>query len=231
MCSYDCTVFPANATYVRQSGVALAHILAMSPSSFCHVQLPMIQAQTSVSALVKHKRLLEDQFMRSNLNIVYNVQLLFAKPDGAGRDQRALSQQCLALVHNNFDASEAEWLRSDAVKEGKLGPVSLVKFSEFLGHDEVSRPSAQSRVEQILVPVFRVILSDVFSRVAISCSRKLFLVLGRLGVLVVCELVASPAVVQEGCGCPHSAGAGVHEGHGHQDRRSLHHLRFDPEQA
>eukprot|EP00438_Fugacium_kawagutii_P023793 Skav228140 [mRNA] locus=scaffold2683:22736:26272:- [translate_table: standard] len=153
MCCYDCTVFPANATYVRQSGVALANILAMSPAAFCHTQFPVIQGQTSVGALVKHRRLLEDQFMRSNLNIVYNVSLLFSKPDGAGRDQRALSQQCLALVHNNYDAAECAWMQSNPVQEGKLGPVNLVRFQDFIGFDEVNRPSAQARVEQILVPV------------------------------------------------------------------------------
>lgn len=148
MVTYDATIFPSNATYVRQSGLTAANVLAMSGSNFCHAQFPALQAQTSVAALVKHRRLLEDQFFRSNLNIVNGAQLLFTKPE-SGRDSRGLSQPCLAMFHNNFDSPQ--WLSSVPIKEGKLGPVSLIKFSDFIGFDDTNRPSAQARVEQMLV--------------------------------------------------------------------------------
>ena len=149
MCAYDCTIFPSNAMYVRQSGLAMANILSMSPGNFGHMQFPVLQSQTSMSALVKHRRLLEDQFMKASLNVIYNVQLLFAKPEPtSGRDGRALNQPCLALMHTNYD--QPDWLKSDPIKEGKLGPVNLIKFSDFIGFDDTNRPSAQARVEQPL---------------------------------------------------------------------------------
>ena len=155
MCCYDCTVFPSNATYVKQSGLALSNLLALTSSSFCHCQMPLLQSQTSIGAVVKHRRLLEDQFMRGNLNIIWQVQQLYSKPDGGGRDNRALSQPCLALVHNNFD--NPEWLKSEAIIKGNIGPAPLIRFNDLLGFDETTRPSAQSRVEQILAFQF---LSD-----------------------------------------------------------------------
>ena len=103
------------------------------------------------ASFVKHRRLLEDLFFKNNLNIVNGVQLLFTKPEVGGRDNRALAQPCLALMHNNFDSPD--WMKSDAVKEGKVGPVPLLKFGDFLGFDETTRPSASARVEQTLVSV------------------------------------------------------------------------------
>ena len=52
------------------------------------------------------------------------------------------------MIHQTFD--NPEWLQSDAIVKGKLGPVPLIKFQEFIGYDETTRPSAPGRVEQLL---------------------------------------------------------------------------------
>lgn len=165
MCTYDCTVFPSNATYVRQTGLCASNILSLSSGAFCHLQFPVYQPQTSASAVLKHRRILEDQFMRSNLNILLPVQLLFSKAEGGARDNRSLNQPCLALLHNNFEASE--WQRSEPVQQGKIGPVPLLRFSDFLGYDDTTRPSSQGRVEQILAMALS---SRVYIQSFFSCS-------------------------------------------------------------
>ena len=147
--TFDTTVFPANSLYVKSAQHAVASILSMGSTSMCHMQLPMMQSQTTTSALLTHKRLLEDQFMKANLNITNHVQLLFKKEDSTAADRRALSQCCLALTHNNFPQNE--WVQScTAVKSGCLGPVSLLRYNDFLGYDETTRPGASARVEQTL---------------------------------------------------------------------------------
>lgn len=149
LCTFDCTVFPANSLYVKSCQTVAASALAMGSTTLCHVQMPVVQSQTSPSAVLTHRRLLEDQFFKANLNINNHVQLLFKKEDCSTQDKRALSQLCLALTHNNFPANE--WVaNSTAVKSGVLGPVSLLRCSDFLGYDEASRPGASARVEQKL---------------------------------------------------------------------------------
>lgn len=148
LCGYDATVFPANAGYARQSILAVAAILGMSPSNCCHYQVPIYQSQTTVPAMVKHRRLIEDQLIASKLSIVNSIQLLFCKEDSSARDQRALSQPAVALLHTNF--SESPWHSSRALVEGKVGPVPLLPVAQFLGYDDTSRPGASARVEQIL---------------------------------------------------------------------------------
>ena len=113
------------------------------------MQMPLVQSQTTPSAVLTHRRLLEDQFFKANLNINNHVQLLFRKDDSTAQDKRSLSQLCLALTHNTFPQND--WtMNSTAVKTGVLGPVSLLRCADFLGYDEASRPGASARVEQKL---------------------------------------------------------------------------------
>ena len=172
LCCYDCTVFPSNATYVRQTGLCVSNILSLSSGAVCHLQFPVSQPQTSAAAVLKHRRILEDQFMRSNLNILLPVQLLFSKPEGSARDNRSLNQPCVAMLHNNFETSE--WQKAEAVQQGKIGPVPLLKFSDFLGYDDTTRPSAQGRVEQIPAMTFQV---ESISKVYFLMNTCLFLIL------------------------------------------------------
>ena len=173
LCGYDATVFPSNATYVRQSITALATILGMG-SDFCgHYQVPVFQSQTTMSAMVKHRRLIEDQLIANKLSIVNSFQLLYSKEESTARDTRALSQQCIGLVHGNFP--ESSWLASRVLVEGKLGPVPLLPFNQFLGYDDTTRPGASARVEQMLSRMFQtacVLFTFVF--LGEACSRHVW---------------------------------------------------------
>ncbi|CAK9054749.1 FO synthase subunit 1 [Durusdinium trenchii] len=52
----------------------------------------------------------------------------------------------VAVFHANFD--NCAWMDSSAVKEGRLGPIPLIRVADFIGYDDVKRPSASARVEQ-----------------------------------------------------------------------------------
>jgi hypothetical protein len=149
LCAYDATVFPANAAYVRNSIGALASILGMGPNCCGHYQVTVFQSQTTMPAMVKHRRLIEDQLIASKMSIVNAFQLLFNKDEStSSRDQRALSQPCIGLLHSNFP--DSAWLSSRVLVEGKLGPVPLLPFNQFQGYDDITRPGASARVEQTL---------------------------------------------------------------------------------
>ena len=149
LCAYDATVFPSNASYVRNSIGALAAILGMGPNSCGHYQVTVFQSQTTMPAMVKHRRLIEDQLIANKLTIVNAFQLLFQKDESASsRDQRALSQPCVGVPHSNYP--DSAWLASRVLVEGKLGPVPLLPFNQFQGYDEITRPGASARVEQTL---------------------------------------------------------------------------------
>ena len=57
------------------------------------------------------------------------------------------------LVHGNFP--DSSWLASRVLVEGKLGPVPLLPFNQFLGYDDTTRPGASARVEQMLSRMFQ----------------------------------------------------------------------------
>lgn len=145
----DFTVFPANASYVAAALKTFAALLSMTSNAVGLVMYPVWQTQTSESALVKHRQLLDNAFLKAGLSMKNLVQLLYTKPDSPARDARSLSQLGLATFHSHFDSHA--FANCKPVREGKLGPCPLIKISEFVGYDlEVSKPGASARVEQTL---------------------------------------------------------------------------------
>ena len=65
-------------------------------------------------------------------------------------------------------------MRSAAVLEGRIGPVPLLRVSDFVGYNELCRPGAAARVEQFLAwtVMFMVALEA-------SCERYVFLIGGQ----------------------------------------------------
>lgn len=146
MCSMDCTVWPADSSYLQNALSVLGSILAMSSSYFGLVMHPVLQSQTTRQAVLKHKHLLENSLQKQQLTSHQSIQILYCKPDSTSRDGRGLSQLATAVFHESFDASP--WTESMAVREGKCGPCKLLPISQFLGYDDVSKPGASARVEQ-----------------------------------------------------------------------------------
>lgn len=144
----DCTVFPANSSYLVAAAKTFATLLSMSSTMLGLVLFPVMQSQTSESALVKHRQQLENLLLKGGLSVINLIQLLFAKPDSTARDTRNRHQLALASFHSHFGAHAFQ--QCTPVRDGKLGPVPLLKICDFLGYDSESKPGASARIEQCL---------------------------------------------------------------------------------
>lgn len=144
------TLYPALASYVKNSFHILGSVAAMSPAHCAFIMLPVDQKQTTDQARVKHRRLIEDFLFKSNMSYGQELAVLYTKPESGPRDGRPMSQVSLLSFHNSYLYSDNPWVEGDAMVHGRVGPVPLIKISDMLGYDGASRPSASARVEQIL---------------------------------------------------------------------------------
>ena len=126
----------------------LATVLSQSGGNLAHVQYPMPHKGMAATTCIKHRRTIEDLMIKNKISLEGHVALLFQRSSNAtAQDQRSLSQPCVAAWCSAF---HSEWAESKAVVEGRLGPYPLIRVAEFLGFDDVSRPSPQARIEQSL---------------------------------------------------------------------------------
>ncbi len=123
ICTLDCTVFPANATYLAAALKVFTTLMSMSSTMIGLVMLPVLQSQTSESAVVKHRQQLDNALLKARLSVTNVIQLLYSKPDSTAKDGRSLFQLSLATFHGHF--TEHFFERCTPVREGKLGPTPL----------------------------------------------------------------------------------------------------------
>ncbi|CAE7608143.1 cofG [Symbiodinium sp. CCMP2592] len=144
---------PANSLYVQEVIAVLAALLSDSSSNIGHIQMPQHHKALQGVTLVKHRRTLEDLLIKAKVSLERPVVMLYERPPtGNTSDQRPLTQNCHAAAMASFGATP--WTsKSKAVLDGRLGPFALLKVSDFVGYDEVSKPSPSSRVEQKGIPV------------------------------------------------------------------------------
>lgn len=134
---------------VVQNGVAtMCSVLSMSASHMGFVQQPILQTQTTQSAMIKHRHALDLAMLKSTLTLKDPVQILYVKPDSTGRDTRPYCQPAQATFHANFN--NPPLAVSEAVVRGRLGPCPLLRISDLQGYDEDSKPGASARAEQML---------------------------------------------------------------------------------
>lgn len=139
----DATIFPANAVQLKNVFDVMALVLNMGPQNIAHVQMPILHTNTTTSAVLKHRRHVEDSILGKSLDMNHSLALNFAKPnDGNSSDKRRLIQHCLAVVG---DSKASPWTPPSVV-----GPVPLIRVADMLGYDADSRPGATARAEQIL---------------------------------------------------------------------------------
>ena len=110
------------------------------------VLFPVFQSQTSEPAVLKHKQQLENALLKGNLTVMNLIQILYSKPESTARDSRSLYQLCVASFHTHY--SDHAFAQCLPVREGKLGPVPLIKFADYVGYDGDNKPGASARVEQ-----------------------------------------------------------------------------------
>lgn len=146
ICTLDCTVFPANASYLAAALKVFTTLMSMGSTMIGVVFLPLLQSQTVEAAVVKHRQQLDNALLKGGLTVSNQFQLLYSKPDSTSRDSRSLFQLCVATFHTHFP--QHAFQQSTPVKTGKLGPAPLAKLSDFVGYDSDTRPSPSARVEQ-----------------------------------------------------------------------------------
>ncbi|CAK9105767.1 Uncharacterized protein SCF082_LOCUS49288, partial [Durusdinium trenchii] len=144
ICSIDATLWPASNQYMLDSVSLMQNVCALGPQNVGLVQNPVFHAGTTMQALVKHSRRLEDALMKSELDITQRVTLLFQKEAARqGSDKRPLTQVAVSPV-----ASKAcKWSDCEVHQTGLVGPLPLVRVSDMEGYDPENglRPGAGAR--------------------------------------------------------------------------------------
>jgi len=130
---------------------ALQSVLSMSSKACAHVQIPVWQAQTQTKALLKHRRVLEDNMVAASLNVLQPVTLNFDKSCLPGGDKREPWHPCLYVTANAHESNA--WDTCAANVQRSIGPCPLIRVSEMVGFDADNRPGASARVEQFLAGI------------------------------------------------------------------------------
>ena len=174
--SLDATVWPANSNYLNDAISNLATVLALSPTHVGLVQYPVYQSQTNSITVVKHRHAVDLLLLKANLTAHNLVQMTYEKPESSARDGRCLSQLAVAVFHQNFETSAFK--ESTGVREGKLGPLPLIRVADMIGFDETRRPGASARAEQqlgLFLGVLNFVLlniSDCFKHVGLAVFQR-----------------------------------------------------------
>ncbi|CAK9045245.1 unnamed protein product, partial [Durusdinium trenchii] len=134
VCSLDFIVYPAAATYVRKAFECLANVAAMSSSHIGFIFMPVHQKQTTEPAVLKHRRQIEENLMKSKMSLANEVCILFAKPEARVTDGRAMTQISLLSLRQNY-TSNSDWNSSSAVTTARIGPAPLIRISDMKGVD------------------------------------------------------------------------------------------------
>ena len=149
----DCCVWPANSAYLNACIGAFNSLVALSPNHAGHVQVPIPQAQTHSSAVLKHRRVLEDALVQQGLDIMRQVTLVFDKSGLPVGDKREPWHPCLFITSTS--TPDNAWHESSAAQSRSIGPCPLIRVAEMLGFDSESRPAPAQRTEQPLVLLSR----------------------------------------------------------------------------
>ncbi|CAK9045751.1 unnamed protein product [Durusdinium trenchii] len=133
-----------------------------STGSTCigYIQMPVFQAQTSMAALGKRKRLIEDALLKADMDFSSHMTIMFTKESTrASTDKRPASQPVLLCAYGKNN----RWLESSPVLQGAIfGPCSRCNVADMRGYDADSKPGAAARAEQKGVQCHKEILSDFF---------------------------------------------------------------------
>ena len=69
VCCVDATVWPSDAQYVAECLDLVNNVCSMGQTNVGHVQVPLYHSGTTVSALLKHRRKLEDCLLKADMDI------------------------------------------------------------------------------------------------------------------------------------------------------------------
>lgn len=166
-------MWPANSNYLNEAVSHMATVLAMSSSHIGFVQYPVIKSQTNQTTLVKHRHALDLLLLKAGLTAYHMVQIAYDKPDSSARDTRCLPQLAMVVFHANFDA--CDFMESRAVKEGRFGPVRLIRVADMIGFDEARRPAPSARTEQKGLPCHDLMVDAMLQGMNVSAGDRVIL--------------------------------------------------------
>ena len=119
LCSMDATVWPSSTQYMMDCLGLMQNVCSLGPGNMAHIQQPLFHQATTMSALVKHRRRLEDFLLRSDLDISNTVTLTFSKDASMSSDKRAMTQPCYCVM----SSKNCRWLESEPLSTSVLGPL------------------------------------------------------------------------------------------------------------
>ncbi|CAK8999970.1 FO synthase subunit 1 [Durusdinium trenchii] len=164
----DATVYPANAAYLEAASQALSTVLHFGGHCIGHIQAPVPHSNTTQTALVKHRGLLEDSLMGKSLDITARVCLNFQRPPDAHQgDKRRVVQDVIA--------ASAESVPSSWNVPSVIGPLPMIKTQDMLGFED-ARPGPTARAEQKGIPCHSKIL-DAYVGAVDFANGETFIVL------------------------------------------------------
>ena len=154
LASVDFTIFPADASYTFNCLEVVKALLTTTSETCAHIQLPILQSQTSSNAVLNNRRKVEDSLRAASLDVLAQVTQMYDKADSRANDARKTTQCALAVTFTGHEANP--WHESRVLTHGAIGPSSLIAdsiaFNQMLGFDrEAGPPGAAMRTEQILV--------------------------------------------------------------------------------
>ena len=151
MVGFDVTLWPSKAQLTNSALTVLGTVVSMSANNVAHVQLPVCHAATKPEVVLKHSRSVEDALLSAKMDLTNSIILVFKKDDARQQGRRKSVQQCYAAMSAHFKGSDScPWGKSAAIQAGYVDNLPLIKVTEMIGYDEISKPSPGARVEQFL---------------------------------------------------------------------------------
>eukprot|EP00435_Cladocopium_sp_Y103_P038727 s2011_g10.t1 len=108
----DFTIFPADAIYTGACLDVVKNVLTMSAETCAHIQLPLMQSNTSPSAVLKNRRKIEDALGNASLDVLNSVTQLYDKSDARSNDSRKTVQPAMVVTQAEFARAALERLLS-----------------------------------------------------------------------------------------------------------------------
>ena len=129
MAAIDSTVWTANDN-VQEKLSMLSSVINMSAQNCGYVQLPAVQQQTTLKAVVNRTRFVEDALIKKDVDFSTQVVLSFKKEElRAGTDKRPGTQRVLLCTASKSCA----WLNAAVSTQGVMNLLPVCSVSDLIG--------------------------------------------------------------------------------------------------